>query len=139
MPRPKRYTLEEITSAIDDESERQKITRKLGEDANRGRTGRPPGRPPEDDDERLLAVACLVLKGNNPHAAANQVTAHLPKSKRAAVAQRLRRKFSTDADSWIGKAALIPITIQEEIEHLRQRLGPGADRFDYRKFLRRIQ
>lgn len=138
-------SLEEITRAageagIANESEREEIARKLHEimSGNRG-TGRPPGRPPENDDERLLAVARLVRKGKKPHAAAKQVTAHLPESEKAAAAQRLSRKFRKDADSWISKAALTPTTIQEEIERLREQLGPSADRLDFGRFLRRIQ
>jgi hypothetical protein len=147
MPRPKRYTLEEIARAIEeeagteDESERQEFARKLFEHlaGSRNRTGRPLGRPPEKDEKELLAIARLVRKGNNPHAAARQVTAKLPESKREAARQRLYRKFNKDSANWLGKAAIRAAfpTIQEEIERLRELLGPGADRPDYGELLRR--
>jgi hypothetical protein len=105
MPRKRYTTLEEITRAIEeagieDESEREEIARKLYENlaGNRGRTGRPPGRPPETDEKELLAIARLVLKGKNPYAAAKKVTANLPESKRKAALQRLYRKFRKGLD-----------------------------------------
>lgn len=119
MPRPKRFTLEEITRAagkagIVAEIQHQEFTRKLSENLPGNGTGRPPGRPPENDDERLLAVARRVSKGEKTHAAAKQVTAHLPESERAATLQRLCRKFGKDR-------------------------ALSADRLDYGQFLRRIQ
>jgi hypothetical protein len=129
-------------AGVTDDSNRQELARKLSEHlaGDRGRTGRPPGRPPEKDEEELLAIARLVRKGNNPHAAARQVTAKLPESKREAALQRLYRKFKKkDPEFWLSKALPTLPTIQEEIERLRELLGPGADRFDYGKFLRRIQ
>ncbi|HYU33301.1 MAG TPA: hypothetical protein VEW48_14170 [Thermoanaerobaculia bacterium] len=145
MPRPK-LTLEEITRAageagIDDESVRQEFARKVYENlaANRVRIGRPPGRPPEKDEKELLAIARLMLKGTNPHAAVKQVTANLPESKRKAALQRLYKKIRKDPDLWLSKAAALPTTIREEIERLREQLGPIDDRLDFGQFIRRIQ
>ena len=129
MPRPKRYTLEEITRAagIEDESERQKIARKLGEnlDANRGRTGR----PPEEDEKELLAVARWVRKGINAHAAVCQVIANLPESKRTAAQQRLYRKFKKNPEFWLNESRRTLPTLEEELERQRDVLGPTDDRF----------
>lgn len=143
MPQAKRYnTLEEIKHAIEeagiaDESAREEIARKLYEKlaGNRGRTRRP-GRPPEKDETELLAIARLVRKGINPHAAARQVTAKLPESKKKATRQRLYRKFNKDPEFWLRKSHLTLPTIQEEIERLREILGPIDDRLDYEQLLR---
>ena len=127
MPRPKRYTLEEITRAagIENESERLEFARKLSENqaGNRGRTGR----PPEKDETDLLAVARRVRRGINAHAAVKEVTADLPESKRKAARQRLYRKFKKDPKSWLDKSRLTLPTIEEEIERLRELLGPSAE------------
>jgi hypothetical protein len=141
MPRPKRLTLEEITRAIEeagieDESEREEIARKLYESlaGNRGRTGR----PPEKDEKELLAVARRVRKGINAHAAVKEVTADLPESKRTAARQRLYRKFNKDPEFWLNKSRRTLPTIDEEIERLREQLGPTDERFDYGQLLRHV-
>lgn len=141
MPRAKRFTEEEITRAIraagiEDESTRQEIARKLSEnrEGNRGRTGR----PPEKDEKELLKVARRVQKGLNAHAAVSQVTADLPESVRKAAQQRLYRKFKKDPEFWLNKVRSTLPTIQEEIERLREQLGPSDGRFDYGQLLRRF-
>lgn len=139
---PKRYTQEEISRAlkeagIADENERQEIDRKLSEKlaGNRGRTGR----PPENDEKELLAIARRVRKGINAHAAVKEVTADLPESKRIAARQRLYKKFKNDPEFWLSQSRLTLPTIQEEIERLRELLGPSASRPDYVQLLRRVK
>lgn len=129
MPRPKRYTLEEITRAagIEDESERREFARKVQEKLA-GNRGRHTGRPPEKDGKELLAVARRVRKGINAHAAVCQVTANLPESKRKAAQQRLYRKFKKDPEFWLNQSRRTLPTIEEEIERLSDLLGPPDDR-----------
>jgi hypothetical protein len=141
MPRSKRYTQEEITRAlkeagIADESELEEIVRKLSENraGNQGRTGR----PPEKDEKVLLAVARRVRKGINAHAAVREVTADLPESKRKAARQRLYRKFKKDPKFWADQSRITPPTLDEEIERLREQLGPTDERFDYGQLLRHV-
>jgi hypothetical protein len=129
MPRSKRPNLEEISNALEAAGiEDEELARKLSESLA-GKPGRT-GRPLEDDEKELLAVARRVRKGINAHAAVKEVTANLPESKRKTARGRLYRKFNKDRESWLKKSRPSLPSIEEEIARHRELLGPADDRFE---------
>jgi hypothetical protein len=101
MARSSGFSLEEIDAAL----EAAGVSVEAREQVQQTLSGirRPPGRPPEEDDALLMAVAELVSRGLNPHAAAVRVTEHMADPPRTTTQKRLYKKYMRDPKLWQQK------------------------------------
>jgi hypothetical protein len=113
------FNLDEIDAALEAAGASTDVRRKVRQTLAGSRK---PGRKPTDDTVLLIRLAQLVTDGQEPFAAATDVTKELPDTQRKATRQRIYKKFREKPDLWQEQGREARKTEAERREEAIQRL-----------------